>query len=729
MKQLIQSYKTGEMKLEEVPVPQVLPGMVLVRTKTSVISAGTEKMLVELARRSILGKARSRPDLVRKVISTAKKEGLVNTLRKVQSKLENPIPLGYSIAGIVESVGEGIDNFRVGDFVACGGAGYANHAEYNVIPKNLCVRIPGELFEAKKDAAFEESAFTTIGAIALQGVRQANLTLGERVCVIGLGLIGQLTVQLCKANGCKVLGADIDEERIKLAIQLGADNAVHTNNLEEAVKAFTHGMGIDAVIITASARDSQLVSMAGEISRQKGRVVIVGFVGMDIPRDIYYKKELDIRLSMSYGPGRYDVEYEERGHDYPVAYVRWTEQRNMQAFLELLAAQKISVFPLISHRFHFEEILKAYDLILKGSESYMGVVLEYANTPPVRRTIFLNKDRTVASDEIVLGVIGAGNFAKSILLPRFTRRQKVTLQSITSARGISAKAAAEQFGFRECTGSAEEIIKNYFINTVIIATRHNTHGKLVQQAISAGKHVFVEKPLCITKSELEKIIQAYNTFDGKPDKRPILFVGFNRRFSPFVRGIKTVLQERSTPMMATYQINAGFIPKDSWIQHPAEGGGRIIGEVCHFVDTLRFLVGSAVQTVQAACIRGDMTTHVNRDSLSIILTYEDGSVCSIIYHTLGNPEYPKERLEIAADGKLIILTDYCSLEIYSNKRKRIKGKQQKGFDEEIDAFIKAIIGGDSSPIPFGEIVETTEVTFAIHECLNNAEIVRLNLER
>ncbi|MBU4259821.1 MAG: bi-domain-containing oxidoreductase [Proteobacteria bacterium] len=723
MKQIIQSYKTGEMKLEEVPRPQVAPGMLLLETKASIVSAGTEKMLVDLAKKSLLGKAKARPDLVKKVIATAMKEGITNTLQKVRSKLDTPIPLGYSCAGIVRAVGSGVDEFQVGDFVACGGAGYANHAEYNVVPKNLCVKIPFQ--HTQEPLSFEEAAFATVGAIALQGVRQATLSLGERVCVIGLGLLGQLTFQLCKANGCQVIGADIDPDKINLAKKLGVDAAVHSNELDDKSAQFTNGVGADAVIITAAAHDSRLITLAGEISRNKGRVVVVGLVGMDIPRDIYYKKELDLRLSMSYGPGRYDVEYEERGHDYPLPYVRWTEQRNMQAFLELVAAGRVDVRSLITHRFPFEKALDAYDMILGGKESYLGLVLEYSPQPESRKIVVNDRSTTLSSDEIGLGVIGAGNFAKSILLPGFARQQKVKLQGVTTASGMSAKAVAEQFNFAYCADSKEEILADKSVNTVLIATRHDLHGPLVEQALRAGKHVFVEKPLCLTVQELGEIFDIYNSQPATRNPQPVLMVGFNRRFSPFIQKVKKVLSTRTTPLVASYRINAGFIPKDSWVQDPVQGGGRILGEVCHFVDTLRFLVGAPVRTVQAACIQTDNKTQTNRDSVAITLTYADGSVGTILYHALGNPEYPKEQLEIAADGIIIALDDYRQLEIYGRKKEKFKTKQDKGFNAEIDAFVSAVTNGGPAPVPFPELVETTEVTFAIHRALDTGQMINL----
>ena len=731
MKQLIQSYKTGEMTVAEAPCPQPQRGMVLVETRASVISAGTEKLLVDLAKQSLLGKARARPDLVKKVIAAAKREGVLNTLQKVRSKLDTPIPLGYSCSGVVREVGPGVDEFLPGDLVACGGAGYANHAETNLVPKNLCLRIPQNRSDnvSHGPVSFEEAAFATVGAIALQGVRQAALSLGENVCVIGLGLLGQLAVQLCSANGCRVMGADIDQWKLDLAKKLGADEAVLSRDLEDAVSSFTSGVGADAVIITASCRDSSLVELAGRISRIKGRIVVVGLVGMEVPRDLYYKKELDIRLSLSYGPGRYDPEFEERGHDYPIAYVRWTEQRNMQAFLDLIAVGRIDVRSLITHRFPFENVLDAYDLILKGRDPYLGVVLEY---PPQHGNLARDPRRVTPDprpasrdDVLKIGLIGAGNFAKGVLLPAFKRNPKVSFRGVATARGMTAMAVAEKFGFSYCSESIDEIIEDPEVNTVVVATRHDLHGPMTLKALRAGKHVFVEKPLCLHPGEMDAILDHCETA-SQNGGGSIVMVGFNRRFSPFIRKLKSLFAGRSAPLVASYRINAGFVPKESWIQDPAEGGGRIIGEVCHFVDTLRCIVGAPVRSIQAACVQGDDVLHTNRDSVAVTLSYSDGSLGTILYYACGSSAYPKEHLEIACGGTVAVLNDYCRLDVFGRDRQVSKGRQDKGFEAEVDTFVESVAGDGAFPIPFNEIVETTRVTFAIHDALNTGQTIFLH---
>ncbi len=737
MKQIIQSYKTGKMNLDDIPRPQVTPGTVLVENRVSLVSAGTEKMLVDLAKKSLLGKAKSRPDLVRKVIDTAKKEGILSTFNKVRSKLDSPIPLGYSCAGVVREVGSGVDTLQVGNLVACGGAGYANHSEFNVVPKNLCVRIPEG---PEGPLSFEEASFATVGAIALQGVRQAALTLGENVCVIGLGLMGQITVQLCRANGCRVIGADIDEKKFELAERFGAQKAVHSDHLVHAIEDFTHGAGADAVIITAGAHGNQLIKMAAEISRIKGRVVAVGFIGLDVPREVFYKKELDLRMSMSYGPGRYDPEYEERGHDYPLPYVRWTEQRNMQAILELCSAGMLDVKPLITHRFPFEKALDAYDLILSEKEPYLGVLLEYAPKAQ-EEALPVPAVHSIPGMEsgIRMGVLGAGNFAKGVLLPRLAARKDIQLGGVATGRGMTAKAVLEQFGFGFAAEGPKRILEDQTINTVLIATRHSLHGPLVKDSLKAGKHVFVEKPLCLSPQKLREIMAALSgsavetdETDGRVESnavaqgQKILMVGFNRRFSPFVQRAGEWLKNAGGPAVLMYTVNAGFIPKDSWVQDPDEGGGRILGEVCHFVDTYRYLSGSPVSSVFASCVQTENRSHVNRDSVAITLQYRNGTLGTILYHALGNPAVPKERIEIAAGSSSLIIHDFRRMEIYGPGKEIIKKAQDKGFDGEIAAFIESIQKGGAPPIPLQDLVETTLVTFAVHESLNTGERIDLN---
>ena len=749
MKQLIQSYRTGELGVFEVPAPGCPKRGALIETSASLVSAGTEKMLLELARKSLIGKARARPDLVRQVFDKMRREGVRNTLEKVFTKLDTPIPLGYSCAGRVLEVGEEVAGLAVGDRVACGGAGYANHGEINAVPRNLLVKVP----DAVEDI---EAAFVTVGAIALQGVRQAGPRLGEVVAVIGLGLIGQLTAQLLKANGCRVVGSDPDPDKRRQADQSGIDRVCAPEQLIEAAAELSRGHGVDATIVCASTASRQPVIDAGSITRAKGRVVVVGVVGLEVPRDLYYRKELDLRLSMSYGPGRYDPQYEEQGLDYPYPHVRWTEQRNFEAFLGLVADRKVNPRALVTHRFDFAEALSAYALLEgKSEQPYLGIVLIYgagANGEAKRRRSLELRLIGAASDAVRIGCIGAGNFARAMLLPKLSRMAEVELRTLVTATGISARAAGAKFGFARIATDAEEVFGDETINTVLIATRHNSHGPLVARALAAGKHVFVEKPLCLTRAELEGIRAAAggNGRSGCPqdgsgpaprqpagpadsagpkasDRAPgapgILMVGFNRRFSPFVRRIKQELGER--PAALVYRVNAGVIPGDVWIQDRAIGGGRIIGEVCHFIDTCVYLAGSLPRTVQAACVRQPGAAIPDEDNVNILLGFENGSTAAIHYFAYGHGKVPKETLEVFADGFCAQLNDFRELTLYRQgaRIERLKDRNQdKGFQAELEAFFHGVRTG-LPPIPLESLCAVTAATFQVLEALRGNERV------
>lgn len=728
MHQLIQSYKTGELGLFEVPPPPCHNNGILIRTTASLVSAGTEKMIVDIAKKSLLGKAKARPDLVKQVITKMKQEGIKNTLEKVFNKLDTPIPLGYSCSGRVIEVGTDITGLSLHDRVACGGAGFASHSEINYIPKNLFVKIPDNVDDI-------DASFVTVGAIALQGVRQAEPTLGERLAVIGLGLIGQLTVQLLKANGCRVLGVDIDPDKLALAKRLGADLVCSPSDLRNAANEFTCGYGVDTVIITASTSGNGPVTDAGEIARMRGKVVVVGMVGMDIPRNIYYKKELDIRLSMAYGPGRYDAEYEEKGRDYPFAHVRWTEQRNFEAFLGLVSERKVTPKELITHRFPFEEALKAYDLLEgKTGEKYLGIVLEYAAQQGLgtmgdglEKIVELNPASHVArftTHVVRLGLIGAGNFTKSVILPTIKKVGGFELAGLCTATGISAHATGTKYGFRFITTDCDEIFSSADINTVIITTRHNTHADYVIKALKAGKNVFVEKPLCITEEELAAIEGVYSSCLVPHASRPLLTVGFNRRFSPLVRRMKEVAGD--APMSLNYRINAGVIPKDGWIQDREIGGGRIVGEVCHFIDTCSFLIGSEPVTVSASCVRKDDQSIPDEDNVNILINYANGSTATIGYYAYGNRQLPKEYIELFASGIAMQMNDFRELTIFcGNKKERSKSSNQdKGFANEFAAFREAIRSGIPS-IPFASICATTRTAFKVLESLRTNTVVKI----
>ncbi len=709
MKQLIQNYKTGELGIYEVPVPICQKNGCIVKTKISLVSAGTEKMIVDIAKKSLLGKAKARPDLVKQVIDKMKKEGIKNTLEKVFTKLDTPIPLGYSLAGKVVEVGENVNEFNIGDRVACGGAGYANHAEFNYVPKNLMVKIPDGVDDV-------DASFVTVGAIALQGVRRANPLLGEKIAVMGLGLIGQLTVQILKANGCKVIGSDVDPDKLKLAKELGADEVCHASELIKKAKEFSNGYGVDAVIITASAKTNQLVYDAADISRMRGRVVIVGMVGMDIPRNEYYKKELDLRLSMAYGPGRYDPNYEEKGIDYPYDLVRFTEQRNFEAFLGLIEDGNVTPKKLITHSFDFDDALKAYDLLEgKIQEKYLGIVLTYKDNTQEKRIIKRN-EKIVKSNEINVGLIGAGNFTKSVILPNIQKVGGFNLIGVATATGVSANSIGKKYDFKYIATDADELFKNNDINTIIVTTRHNDHYNKVIKAIENKKHIFVEKPLCIKEEELEDINKKY-------DGSVVLQVGFNRRFSPFVKKIK---ENITTPCSINYRINAGIIPKDVWIQDKEIGGGRIIGEVCHFIDTCSYITGSKVKEVVAFCINKDDKSIPDEDNVSILLKYENGSTATITYFAYGDSSMPKEYIEVFANGVSITMNDFKEMIIYKNgKKEKIKSaNQDKGFVNEFKEFKEAINSGKLA-IPFESIYNTTKTTFKILESLRKNGVVEI----
>lgn len=713
MRQLIQSYKSGELALFDVPIPQLQQGGALVRTTASLVSAGTEKMIVDIAKKSIVGKAKARPDLVKQVVRKMQQEGIQTTLQKVFSKLDTPIPLGYSAAGTVIALGSKVIGVRPGDRVACGGAGYANHSEVNYVPQNLFVRIPDGVDDV-------DASFVTVGAIALQGVRQAMPTLGERVAVLGLGLIGQLTVQLLKANGCKVLGSDISPDRIALAKTLGADTTCASGDLREAADAFSAGCGLDAVIITASTSSNEPIDIAGEILRAKGRVVVVGQVGMNIPRNTYYRKELDLRLSMAYGPGRYDPRYEEEGIDYPLPYVRWTEQRNFEAFLGLVAEGRVTPKALLTHSFSFDDALKAYDLLSgKTSEPYLGIVLTYPNTCALQATIPLTA-KPLKKSSITLGCIGAGNFAKGVLLPAFKDAKGFEFGALITATGISAHTTGKKYGFRASGTDADKLFSNGQIDAVVITSRHNDHAEYVIKSLRAGKHVFVEKPLCLSYDELEQISHAVAAAGGDAT----LMVGFNRRFSRLIGELKDYLPP--TPLVMRYRVNAGPIPLDHWIHDKEIGGGRILGEVCHFVDTLSAIAKSTVTTVHALQI-GNSTDLPLEDNIVVNLQFASGSVASLTYTAVGNKQLPKEHIEIFGHDIAATLDDFRELNVFKGSKKihHKLAAQDKGFSLEIEAFKESIKSGVPA-VPFASLANTTKTCLAILDSLHTHQIITVD---
>jgi polar amino acid transport system substrate-binding protein len=708
MKQVIQNFRTGKLKVDEAPETICKPGGVLVSNVASLISAGTEKMAIDFAQKSLAGKARERPDLVRQVISRIKRDGLMNTINAVRSRLDAPLALGYSCAGVVREVGRGAEEFSVGDAVACAGMNYASHAETVFVPKNLVVKIPDGV-------GFGEAAFVTLGAIALQGVRTAEAKLGEAVAVIGLGLLGQLTVQILKAAGCRVIGIDLERGKVELAIAHGADAAVTRDvDVESAMAQFTGGFGADAVIVTAAAETNDPIELAGAIARDRAVVSVVGAVRMDVPRKIYYEKELQLRLSRSYGPGRYDAQYEEQGIDYPIGYVRWTERRNMQEFLRLVAAKVVKLDQLITHRFPIEQAQIAYDIVTgKTRQPYLGILLKYSEARTKSKVVELARARKAS--EVRLGVIGAGNFAKSVLLPRLAKMPGVSLVGIATATGRNAKAVGEQFGVGFCTTDYHELLSRDDINTILIATRHDTHAAMTAEAVRAGKTVYVEKPLAISEEGLEEILSAVAQHDGR------VMVGFNRRFSPLSTALKQFFDGVEN-LAITYRVNAGAIPKESWIQQ-AEGGGRVLGEVCHFVDYLQFLTGAEPEEVFA------YRSAAGVDTLSVIVKLSDGSVGNINYFANGDRSFPKERVEVYGGGRTAVLDDFRMLETWrEGKRKTTKRlAQDKGFDQELAAFIEATRTGGQAPIAWRSVALTTLATLRIEDALRSGRPEEVNL--
>ncbi len=698
--------RSGGVTVGDVPPPTIQRGQLLVRTAASLISAGTERNTVELGKRSLLGKAKQRPDLVKQVIQKARTEGLMSTYTAVKAKLDGKTALGYSSAGIVIGVGEGVSGFRVGNRVACAGAGYASHAEVNSVPQNLCVSIPDQV-------SFDEAAFGTLGAIAMQGVRLAQPSLGEAVVVIGLGLLGQITVQLLKANGCRVFGVDLDSEKLKLARELGAERCSAPSEAAHAIDEWSRGRGADAVLITAATMSNDPIELAGEVSRMKGRVVVVGLVGMDVPRNVYYLKELSLQVSMSYGPGRYDAEYEERGHDYPFAYVRWTEGRNIEAFLDLIAAKSVDVGRLITHRFSIDHGEDAYKLISgETSEPYLGIVLQYDTATEIASTISLKP--SVAAGPVRIGMIGAGSYAKKFLLPNF-RSENAAFASIVTATGVTANDVAKQYGFSAIRSEPKDVISDESANLIVIATRHDLHARCAAEALANDKHVFVEKPLALNDAELDSVLSAAEKSSGR------LMVGFNRRFSPSASMAAEFFAGRQSPLSIVYRVNAGRIPHQSWIQDPIQGGGRIIGEVCHFIDMMHFLTGSVTTRVFAESVTTRNAAFTDEDSVLITLKFADGSNGTIAYLAEGDKSVPKERVEIFGGGSTFIIDDFRRTFAYRNGRetsRRFMG-QDKGQAAEVKAVCEWVKAGGDAPISLEDLTATTRATFRVLDSLRS----------
>jgi polar amino acid transport system substrate-binding protein len=711
MKIVVQNFKTGKLSVADTPQPRLRPGGVLVRVTASLISAGTDRAVIGLAKKGPLGKAKDRPDLMRKVLNKAKTDGLWATYKVVQNLVTEPIPLGYSVAGIVTAVGSDVHDVKVGDRVACAGLGYANHAEIIFVPKNLFVPVPNDVPDS-------QATYVTLGAIAMHGVRQANQQLGASILVVGLGLVGQIAVQICRAGGYRVIGLDLDKKKCEFAVNNGAHAAFEakTPNLHNLIQGLTDGQGVDAVLVTAASRKSgEVLNLVAELCRDRARVVVVGDVKMDLERRRYFDKELEIVQSRSYGPGRYDPNYEEKGQDYPIGYVRWTERRNMQVFLQYLADNRLDVSGLTTHTYPHAEAEKAYSLVTDpGDQFIIGILLTYPEGgTEFRKDAVSPAPAPVASKHrdgnIGLGVIGTGKFAKGILLPALMGTKSFDLVGVASAGGLSADSVKNKYGADYAVADAERILADESIQAVVIATRPNSHARYVTEALAWGKHVFVEKPLCLTMKELDDIK------DAAISASATLTVGYNRRFSPFIEQIRKHFQGCGEPMAMSYRANAGRIELGSeggWVHDPKVGGGRIIGEVCHFVDTMQAVCGGRPNRVFSVPVIAGNSKVPGDDIVTIVINFDDGSVGTVHYWSNGDASYPKERMEVFCQERIAILDNYRRLDLVSANRTRTKRamSQQKGFAEEAQAFVDACRTG-VMPIDLESLIDTSLVTF------------------
>ena len=709
MQQITQQLKFGKMEIIEVPFPALGKGQVMVRNHFSVISAGTEGKTVTDARKGYIAKAKSRQKEVKQVIQSIKTTGLLSTYKTVMNKLEAPAPLGYSCAGEVIAVGEGISKFKVGDFVACGGQG-AFHSDVVAVYENLCVKIP-------KTVDIKQAAFSTIASIAIQGIRQSELKMGENAVIIGMGLIGQLSYKILEASGIRAIGIDISEEKVELCKKNGLKYVFNRNQsgLEEEINKLTDNFGADAIIITAGTSSLDPVEFAGEVVRKKGKVVIVGAVPTGFSRANYYKKELDLRMSSSYGPGRYDADYEEKGIDYPVGYVRWTENRNMQSFIRLLETDKLDISELITHKFSLLNAPKAYDMILEKSEPFTGILIEYDTEAELSRKVSFQKT-DYNSEEPNVGFIGAGSFAQGTLLPNL--KGKCNFVSIATAQGNESVYVSKKYGFNKCYDNGNEVIEDENVNTVFIATRHNLHAEFIMKALQAGKNVFVEKPMAMNMNELLKIKKLYESLDVKPR----LMVGFNRRFSPYIQEIKkTFLDDQQKAI--NIRVNAGQLPADHWVNDPDIGGGRIIGEACHFLDLAMYLAGSKIISVSAEAVNDPDNLN---NTVVINLGFNNGSIANISYFSNGSKQLPKEQIEVFCGGTVIKIDDFNKMKIYSSKVKKLKfNKQDKGHKEELRQFINSIRDGKSAPISFEDCYHSMLATLIAIESIKSKRGIKI----
>jgi len=722
MKQVLLNRGTGEVKVEEVPAPTAKSGGLLVQNVCSLISVGTERSSVTLGKKGLLAKARSRPNDVRLVISTARREGVGSAYQKVRSELAKSQALGYSCAGTVLEVGANCADFQPGTQVACAGAGYASHAEIIWVPKNLCVPVPDGVSE-------EEAAFATVGSIALQGFRQADLSLGQVGVVLGLGLVGQITVQILRAAGCRVIGADPDPGMVNLARDQGMEYGavLGVDDIEAIASDVTKGRGVDAVLITASTESSEPAALAGKLCMDRGSVIVVGDVGMDLPRKDYYDKELSLRLSRSYGPGRYDSVYEEQGIDYPVGYVRWTEKRNMEQFLEMLRTGSVKVDRLITHRYDIGDAPAAYELITSESSSELrvGIILQYGSSagPPLRR-VQIAPARQASRNVVKVGVIGAGNFARGTLLPLLQRMKDVELVGVAAASGNSAGDTAKQFGFSYACTDYRELLNDDDVSAVVVVTRDNLHASLTCECMKAGKAVYVEKPLALAETELIDVVTT-----ARESGQPVM-VGFNRRFAPTVVKVKEFFDGLRGPLIVNCRVNAGVLSSSHWIQGLAEGGGRIKGEVCHFVDLSAWLVGSRVARIGALATGAQAPGLAVADNLVIHMAFENGSVGTITYTSQGDPQAGKERFEVFGNGSTAVIDDFKHVSLSRDGRQQSRRSllsRDKGHAAELRSFINMVRNGIQPDGEFQLSVDSTLATLCIEKSLQSGQAERVPL--
>lgn len=728
MKQIIQNYRTGALELAEVPIPLCSPNKILVKNIASLISIGTERSIIELGKKSLLGKAKARPDLVKQFMDKAKKGGFLKTFKEALGRLDNPTPLGYSSAGIVIEVGNNVHKFSPGDRVACIGAGYASHAGYITVPENLCCEIPDNL-------TFDEASFGMLGIIALHGIRCARLTFGESVAVIGLGLLGLLTVQILRAYGTNVIGMEIDPAKVEIARRLGVDYVFSSEeDFKNGIERSTNGYGADAVIITAATKSDGPVNTAVDIARYGGRVVLVGVADIHPQRNDMWHKEVEIIVSKAGGPGILDPLYENKGIDYPIGHVRWTENRNLKEFLRLVEEGKVDINSLISHKFKIEEAGAVYKDMLDGKGGpYIGVILDYPEEslnvnsykfPDRKVSLKTNQYAKDNGIQPTVGVIGAGLFGKALLLPALKDLKELRLHTLSSSSSANTYHSGKKYGFENCSTDYRDVLNNDEMNVVVILTPHSLHAKMVVEALKAGKHVFVEKPLCINEEELREIIES--TYKSK-DR--FVMVGYNRRFSPHALKVSEYLKNRQDPMVINYRINAGFVPSDHWVHSEEEGGSRVIGEICHFVDMMQYLTRSNPVRVYADRISGSNRTSLNSDNVVIVLKFEDGSVGNIIYSASGDKAYSREQIEIFSEGNTIVIKDYKETDFHRSGKKKIfkTFNQEIGYKEELQHFFDVISGKSNLKLTPDEQFYSTLAIFKINEALNKGKAIEIKL--